>query len=1032
MNISAWAIRSPIPSIVLFLILMVAGMYCYGRLGIDENPNIDVPIVTVTISEIGAAPSELETQVTRKVEDAVAGIGNIKHITSTVNEGVSLTSIEFELGTDSDRAVNDVRDAVTRIRQQLPAQIQEPIISRLDFVGGPFATYTVESKSSNVKELSWLVDNQIAREMLSVRGVGQVLRSGGVDREIRVNLDPVKLEALGLTADVVSNTIRGLNINLPGGRGEVGAQEESIRTLGSAETVDQLREARIPLPGGGWARLDTLGTVVDGASDPRQAALMNNQPVVSFSVVRSTGSNLNSVYQGVEAKMEKLRQEVGKTLPTDLVIRRVRTNADYVKLSYEASIDSLVLGGILAVIVVWLFLKDWRAALISFAAMPMSVIPTFAIMKMLGFTLNNMSLLGLSLVIGILVDDAIVEIENIVRHIHMGKDPYNAALEAADEIGLAVVATTMTIIVVFVPVAFMGGIPGQFFRQFGLTVAISVFFSLLVARLITPMMAAYWMKEPAKESPRGWLVEQYDKMLDWALAYRIPTLLFAFIFFVFSLYLAAVIPKTLIPPIDRGETMLTIELPPGATLRDTLSICKEVTDILLQEKVVTTVFTSLGSGGGQGRNTTAAAVNKATLYITMVPRTERDITQKEFEEQVRRKFDHVAGARLSFGTNMGLSGKLKIVLTSENAEDLTKTSQAVIGEMRQLPTLFDVTSSAALQRPEIVVKPDLALAAEQGVSIQSIARTALVATLGDVDQNLAKFDLEERQINIRVQLDPKYRGDLNTIGSLKVMTGDGRLIPLDSVADIELSQGPSQIDRYDRKRQISIDASLRGNTSLGDALAQVHGLKAYRERPDTVQEAPAGDAEIQRDVFDGFTAAMGAAVLFIYAVLVLLFGDFLHPFTIMMALPLSIGGAIIGLLVTDEPLGMYPLIGIVMLMGLTTKNSILLVEYVLTAMREGVSRVEAIFKAGEARMRPILMTTIAMIAGMLPIALGIGAGSEVRKAMAIAVIGGLITSTFLTLLVVPVVFTYVDDFRLFLGRYFHVRGDKVKRKEDSE
>lgn len=1024
MNISAWSIRRPIPSIVLFMILMVAGFFCYSRLGIDENPNIDVPIVTVTITETGAAPSELETQVTRKVEDAIAGIGNIKHITSTVNEGISLTAIEFELGTDSDRAVNDVRDAVTRIRQQLPPQIQEPIIARLDFVGGPFATYTVESPSSSVKELSWLIDNQISREMLSVPGVGQVLRSGGVDREIRVNLDPVKLEALGLTADQVSNTIRGLNINLPGGRGEVGSQEESIRTLGSARSIDELRAARIPLPGGGWARLDTLGKVIDGASDPRQAALLNNQPVVSFSVVRSTGSNLNTVYQAVEAKMAKLRKEAGKTLPQDIKITRVRTNADYVKLSYDASIDSLWLGGLLAVIVVWIFLKDWRAALISFMAMPMSVIPTFAMMKVAGFTLNNMSLLGLSLVIGILVDDAIVEIENIVRHIHLGKDPYNAALEAADEIGLAVVATTMTIIVVFVPVAFMGGIPGQFFKQFGLTVALSVFFSLLVARLITPMMAAYWMKEPEKESPRGWLVDQYDRMLDWALAYRIPTLLFAFIFFVFSLFLAAMIPKTLIPPIDRGETQLSVELAPGATLEETMGIARELTAVLLKEKEVRQVFATIGSGGGQGRNSTAAAVNKASLYVSLVPRSERSITQKEFEEHVRRKFDHVAGARMSFGSSMGLSGKLKIVLTSENAEDLQKTAQALIGEMRTLPMLYDVTSSAALQRPEIIVKPDLAKAAEQGVSIQSIARTALVATLGDIDQNLAKFDLDERQINIRVQLDPIYRGDMQQIGSLKVAASGGRLIPLDSVASVHMSQGPSQIDRYDRKRQISIEASMRGNTSLGDAVTQVHNLKAFKNRPETVQEAPAGDAEIQRDVFSGFTAAMGAAVLFIYAVLVLLFQDFLHPFTIMMALPLSIGGAIIGLLVTGQPLGMYPLIGIVMLMGLTTKNSILLVEYCLTAMASGMPRVEAIFKAGEARMRPILMTTIAMIAGMVPIAMGLGAGSEVRKSMAIAVIGGLVTSTFLTLLVVPVVFTYVDDLRLFFLRFRHKRGDR--------
>ncbi|MCW5866324.1 MAG: efflux RND transporter permease subunit, partial [Candidatus Eremiobacteraeota bacterium] len=966
MNISAWAIRNPIPSIVLFLVLTVAGLASFAGLGIDENPNIDLPLVSVSITQIGAAPSELETQVTRKVEDSISGISGVKHITSAVNEGLSVTTTEFELGTDTDRAVNDVRDAVSRIRQQLPGQINEPQITRVDFIGGPLATYTIARSGATISELSWEIDNTISRALLAVRGVGQVQRSGGVDREIRINLDPEKMDAYGVTADAVNLQVRSLNIDMPGGRSLVGGQEESIRTLGSAPTLEKLSQTRIASPQGGWVQLDQLGTIENGFSEPRQRALLNGEPVVAFQVVRATGSNLVDVAARVDAALKKMQD----TLPAGTEIKKVRTNATYVLESYEASIEHLCLGAGLAVIVIYWFLRDWRAAAISALAMPLSVIPTFFVMKAVGFTLNNMSLLGLALVIGILVDDAIVEIENIVRHIQMGKDPYHAALEAADEIGLAVVATTASIIVVFVPVAFMGGIPGQFFRQFGLTVAVAVFFSLVVARLLTPMMAAYWMVDiPAHEEKKSWLTATYDKILGWALAYRVPTLILAVTFFVFSLGLFGMIPKNLIGTVDRGETVLTAELPPGTSIDTTTAVAKELTRILMTHKEVKQVFTSVGtpSQSGPGR-ATQGAVNKASLYIVLVPRQERQLSQSQLEELIAPELQKVPGVRLSFGAAVGLSGRLTLVLSSENGPELTATAQKLLGEMRGMQGLYDINTSAALQRPEILVKPNFDLAAEQGVSVSSIARTALVATLGDNDQNLAKFDLSDRQINIRVQIDPRYRDDLATIRNLKVLGAGNRLLPISSVATMEMGQGPSQIDRYDRKRKVTIEAAMRRGYALGDALSDIHKLPAFKALPKSVSESPAGDVEIQKDIFNGFAGAMGAAVLMIYAVLVLLFSGFVHPLTIMVALPLSIGGAVMGLLVTREPMGMYALIGIVMLMGLTTKNSILLVEYVLTSKAQGVSRMRAIFESGEARMRPILMTTVAMIAGMMPIA----------------------------------------------------------------
>ncbi len=1008
-RISAWSISNPVPTTVLFLIITIMGICSFFTLGIDESPNIDLPVVSVTVTQSGAAPSELETQVTRKVEDAVAGIGNIKHISSTVNEGISITTIEFVLGTNSDRAVNDVRNEVSKIRQQLPQGIDEPVVQRQEFTGSAFVTYTVSSDKKSVEELSWLIDNNISRNLLSVPGVGQVQRSGGVDREINVNLNPTQLNALGASADMVSMQIRMLNINLPGGRGELGDKEQSIRTLGSAQSVDNLAQTQVMVTNGNYARLNTLGTVTDGTTEQRQLALLNGRPVVVFSIVRSVGANMVDVENGVDAKLAKLE----KALPADVKVAKIRSEARFVHESYHACIDSLLIGAILAVIVIWLFLGNWRAAVISALAMPLSLIPAFAVMKVSGFTLNNMSLLGLSLVIGVLVDDAIVEIENIVRHINMGKSPYKAALEAADEIGLAVVATTMTLVVVFVPVAFMGGIPGQFLKQFGLTVAAAVLFSLIVARMLTPLMAAYFLKPMKEHKAGGWLMQSYDSLLHWALAHRVLTVVAGVVFFVLSIILFRALPTSVIGNVDRSETLLTVELPPGAKLADTTSVVQKLYEKLHIRSEVSQVFATIGTptSGKMGNGGSAGEVNKANIYISLLPREKRKLSQQQFETVMRPELNQVPGARFAFTRIGGITGKLKVVLTSDDGVLLARESDKIAREMRGIAGIFDIVSSASLQRPEILVKPDFAKAAEQGVSIQAIAHTAMIATLGDIEANLPKFNLSDRQINICVRLDPSYRQDLETIRNLRVLGKTGRLVPLSSVAEVEMGSGPAQIDRLDRARQVTIEASLSPDLPLGQALLLVHQLPAYKALPANISDTPSGDVEIQKDIFGGFASALLAAILLIYAVLVLLFEGYLHPFTIMMSLPLALGGALMALVVSHQSLGFYALIGIVMLMGLVTKNSILLVEYCLMAMKEGKHRYQAIVESGEARMRPILMTTVAMIAGMLPITLGIGAGSEARAPMAICVVGGLITSTLLTLVVVPVVFTYVDDFQ---------------------
>ncbi|MFE1744834.1 efflux RND transporter permease subunit [Coleofasciculus sp. H7-2] len=1008
MNISAWSIRKPVPTLVLFLFLTVVGWFSFTGLGIDINPNIDLPTVSITVTQAGAGPAELESQVTKPIEDAVAGLGNIDQLTSTVNDGVSTTVVNFVLGTDSDRATNDVRNAVAQIRQSLPADINEPIVQRLEFSGGPIMNYAVISKQKSVEELSNLVDETISRALLSVQGVAQIKRVGGVDREIRVDLDPDRLKALGITATQVNDQIRALNVNLPGGRAELGGSEQSIRTLGSAPNVQALQNYEIILPNGGSVPLSALGEIRDASADPRQAALLNNQPVVSFSVLRSTGSTLVTVEEEVRQKVEELQ----KTLGTDVKLQLIFTRADFIRESYDGTIDDLIQASVLAVLTILIFLRNWRATLITAVALPLSMLPTFAVQYLLGYTLNNMTLLALALAVGNLVDDAVVEIENMDRHMDMGKTPFQAALDSSAEVGLAVLASAATIIAVFLPVAFMGGIPGQFFQPFGVTVAVSTIFSTLVARTITPMMGAYLLK-PKKTSPPNQLpvngnggknrFQPYRWVLKWALRHRLTTMAIALAFFLGSLALIPFIPKGLFDNGDIGFSEVAVQLPPGSTLEDTKKVVQQTTRLIQQSPAVESVLAT-------------TEVNTANLFVNLKPKEKREnLPQKEFEKQMRQVFSQVPGARISFQSQgAGGAGKdLSIVLKSENPEALNLAADALEKQMRSVPGLVEATSTASLVKPEILIIPDAARAADLGVTVQAIARTASLATIGDNEANLAKFNLPDRQIPIRVQINPDARQDIDTLKNLQVPGQNGNLVPLVSVADIRFGSGPAQIDRFNRARQVSVQANLQG-VALGDAVQAVQQLPALKNLPPGVAQESAGDAEIMQEIFGRFGSAIGLAIMCIYAILVLLYNNFLHPLTIMVALPLSLGGALLGLMIAQKALGLYALIGIVLLMGIVTKNSILLVDYALINQEEGKSQYQALIAAGMDRLRPILMTSLATIAGTIPLALGIGAGAEVRSPMGIALMGGFTTSTLLTLVVVPVLFTYVDNFQRWL------------------
>jgi hydrophobe/amphiphile efflux-1 (HAE1) family protein len=1019
MNISAWSIKRPIPTIVLFLVLTFAGLTAFGQLGIDDTPNIDVPVVQITVTQPGAGPNELESQVTRKVEDAVVGLGDIDELVSTVNEGVSTTTINFELGIDSEAKTNEVRNAMSQIRQELPQDINEPIVKKLEFAGGAIATYVVRSDQRSVEELSELVDREIAGALLEVSGVAQVSRSGGLDREVRIQLDPLRLKALGITATQVNDRIRGLNADFSGGRTEAAGSEKTLRTLGSARSVDDLRNYRIPLPGGGDVPLANLGEVIDGFADSRESSIFltreGTENVVAFSILRSPGSTLVSVEEGVAKAVEILDTE---TLPDDIEFERIFTLATDIRESYQASIDALIFGCILTTLTVGLFLKDWRATLITGLALPLSIIPTFLVMKGLDYTLNGMSCLALSLAVGNLVDDAICMIENIDTHLRMGKRPYQAALDAAREIGLAVIATTATIVAVFLPVAFMGGVPGQFFRPFGVTVAVATMFSTLVAITITPMLSAYLLKSKIDltantsddlERTQHLQASQpgiYRGALNWALRNRITTLLIAVVFSIGSLQLVPLIPKGLFVSGDRGVSTISVELPPGSTLAETEAVCDQLARIMLGNPATENTLIVAGSDSARGN------INTGTIYVVLKPKDERDIKQRQFEQEMRSSFAEIPGARISFqSSGAGGGGKdLSIVLMSRNPNALLATANDLERQMRGVPGLVEVASSASLVKPEIQIVPDLDRAADLGVSVASISATANLATLGDLESQLPKFDLPDRQIPIRTQLAEPYRNDLDTIANLEIPSQSGALVKLAAVAEITLGSSPAQIDRLNRSRKVEVAANLQ-NIALGDAVTAVNALPAMSPLPADVFQQPSGDAEIMIEIFTEFLGALSLAVLCIYAILVLLYDNFLYPLTILVALPLSVGGALLGLLITQKELGLFALIGIVLLMGLVTKNAILLVDCALENERQGLPRFKAVLEAGISRLRPIFMTAISTIAGMMPIALEWGAGGETRSPMAISVIGGFSTSTMLTLVVVPVLFTFVDSFQ---------------------
>jgi multidrug efflux pump subunit AcrB len=1027
MNVSAWSIKNPIPAVMLFVMLTFAGMLAFDGMKVQQFPDLELPTVTVSASLPGAAPAQLETEVARKIENAIAPLQGLKNIYTKVQDGGVTVTAEFRLEKPTQEAVDDVRSAVQGVRSDLPSDVRDPVVSKMNLSGAPILAFTVRAASMDDEALSWFVDNTVARRLLGVKGVGSVARVGGVNRQVDVALDPMKLQSLGATAADISRQLRQVQTESAGGRADLGGSEQPMRTIATVKTAQELGRLELVLTNGQRVRLDEVATVQDTVAEPRALALLNGVPVVGFEVTRSKGASEVEVGAAVELALNELKQQ-----HPDLEL----TNAfDFVKPvaeEFDASITMLLEGAGLAVLVVWLFLRNVRATFVSAVALPLSAIPAFIGMAYLGFSINTVTLLALSLVIGVLVDDAIVEVENIERHLNMGKTPYQAAMEAADEIGLAVIATTFTLIAVFLPTAFMAGIPGKFFKQFGWTAALAVFASLVVARVLTPMMAAYIMKRSPREHTEPFWMAAYIKASRWALSHRWITLAGAGAFFIGSIMLIPLLPTGFIPPDDNSQTQVYIELPPGSTLAQTRDAAEAARQLLGKVEHIQSIYTTIG-GGAAGSDPFAPAgtteVRKATLTVLLSERGTRPRKQG-IENNIRTAMSELPGVRSKVG--LGGSGeKYQLVLTGEDPQALALAAAAVEKDLRTIPDLGSITSSASLIRSEIAVRPDFARAADLGVTSNAIGETLRIATVGDYDTSVAKLNLSQRQIPIVVKLEQSARQDLELLGRLAVPGVKGPVM-LSQVATLEVTGGPAVIDRLNRSRNITFEVELSG-APLGDVTVAVSKLPSIKNLPAGVKQLVLGDAEVMEELFASFGLAMLTGVLCIYIVLVLLFKDFLHPFTILTALPLSLGGAFVGLLVADKSFSMPSLIGLIMLMGIATKNSILLVEYAILArrgsdgtdghpVREPMSRFDALIDACHKRARPIVMTTIAMGAGMVPLAVGWGsADTSFRSPMAVAVIGGLITSTILSLLVIPSVFTVMDDFERHMRRLFQWR-----------
>ena len=1063
-NISAWCIRNPVPPIVLFIGLTLAGLVAFMRMDVQDTPDIEFPVVIASISQPGAAPTEIENQITQLVESSVRTLPGVRSISSTANEGSSTTVVEFEMGTDVNQSVNEVKNAIDQIRSELPDGILEPFIEKETTSSNPIAYFAVAAPDMTIEQLSWFVDDAVAKRLLAIDGMAQVERNGGVDREIRVILDPARMQSLGVTASQVNSALRQLNVNAAGGRAEIAGSRQSVRVLGNALNAYELSQTQIQLPGGRTVQLADIASVSDSFGEQQRIGKIRGAQVVNFSMARAKGASDVTVYDEAMKELEKIEKENAGIKFTQLF-----TSVDYTKQQYSSSMLAMIEGAVLAVLVVFLFLRDIRATLISAIAIPLSAIPAFWFMDLMGITLNSLSLLALGLVAGVLVDDAIVEIENIVRHMRMGKSAYQASIDAADEIGLAVLATTMSIVAVFLPVAMMPGISGQFFKNFGYTVVLAVLMSLFVARMITPLIAAYFLKAHGQQSHgEGSLMDRYMGVLRWSLdsskakamraqlepvqlrptywfveftftllviaafagtiamvpqllkPLELPAIVPMMIGFVLALaagYLAVKLlglairainggvgryhefyagrwtarfrdhrmwimgigllsfmatigmfmslPSQFFPTTNSDFSRVRIEMLPGTTIEQTETVADQVADIINRQSETLTALESIREGN-------------ASIFITL--KKDRERSSIDYERDLTPQLAQIPDARVSFMSQSGGGGTgrdISIMLSGSDPVLLNQTASKVVDEMSGLKEIRAPRVNADLRRPELLIKPQLDLAAQLGVTTTALSQTIRIATMGDIDQNSAKFSLSDRQVPIRVMLPENSRRDLETIRNLPVPTTSGGSVPLSRVAEISFGSGPTTIQRYNQNRRIFIGADLAPGVVKSEAMAKINALPTMSNLPTGVSNAPFGDDEWQQEMMQSFLVALVSGVMLVF--------------------------------------------GVLMLFGIVAKNSILLVDFAVEMINHGMPKEEAIAEAGHKRAQPIVMTTVAMVAGMVPTAVSLSGDGAWRAPMGTVVIGGLILSTLLTLLIVPAGFSLADGLEKRVGPWLRQR-----------
>ena len=1032
-NLSAWSIRNPVVPLVVFIGLALAGVVAFMGMKVQNRPDIEFPLVIVMVTEPGAAPTEIENQITQRVESSIRSIAGVDSISSTAQEGSNQTLVFFKLGTDINAAVNQVKNAVDQIRGDLPDGILEPQVIKAETSSQPIAYFIATADDMTIEQLSWFIDDSVAKKLLSVPGMAEVHRGGGVDREIQVILDPSRMQSLGVTAVQVNAALRALNLNAAGGKSEIAGSRQSVRVLGNAKTAYELSQTQVGFASGRTVRVGDVADVKDSYSELVSLAKVNGKGAVTFSIARARGESDVSVYEAALKELDALSKEQGGKIHFTNVFNSVEETKDL----YRSSLSAMVEGAILAVIVVFFFLRDWRSTFVSALAIPLSSIPTFFVLKWMGITLNQMSMLALSLVAGVLVDDAIVEIENIVRHMRMGKSAYQASIDAADEIGLAVVATTFSIVAVFLPVGLMPGISGQFFQNFGLTVVVAVLFSLLVARMITPMVAAYFLKAKGEQSHgEGPMMDRYMNVLHWSLDtrpawafrrrhqradgsvsmlhrlaarlrdHRVWMLGIGFGALLLTMFLFTVIPSQLFPDEDSDSVALNVEMVPGTTLAQTEKVADQAYAIVARQQEVKVAIERVNEGN-------------AKIYINL--RKDRKRSSIQFEREMTPILQKIPDARVTVinqqqGGGGGSSGRaISVMLSGSDTALLQSTAQTLVNQMSGLKSVVAPRISADMKRPELVITPHFDLAASLGVSTQALSQVIRIATQGEINQNSAKFSLSDRQVPIRVKLPVDSRRDISTIQNLPVPTTSGGSVPLSRVAAIGFGSGPTTIQRYNLSNRVFVGADLPPGVIKGTADEAIKNLPIIKNLPQGVSNAPAGNDKIQLEMVSNFINALGAGVVLVFSVLVLLYRRIISPLVNMGSLFLAPLGGLIALLIIGQPISLAVFIGILMLFGIVAKNSILLIDFAIEEMAQGRDKTAAIIDAGHKRAQPIVMTTVAMVAGMIPTAVTLGGESGFRAPMGTVVIGGLILSTLLTLLIVPAGFSLADGLEKRLG-----------------